>query len=102
MRSSLIEQWYAAQCDGAWEHSYGVKIDTLDNPGWQVQIDLRDTKKQGSSLERVKIDRTHMDWIQYWAGKNQFEIVCGPLNLTESFDIFVSWFNSDDPGITYR
>jgi len=29
-----IQDWYRRQCDGDWEHSYGVKIETLDNPGW--------------------------------------------------------------------
>jgi immunity protein 53 of polymorphic toxin system len=77
------------------KHSFGVKIDTLDNPGWQAQIDLQDTKKQNLVLERIRIDRTETDWIEYWVEKKQFQIACGPLNLTESLDIFVSWFNSD-------
>ncbi len=42
-----LQNWYAAQCDGDWEHQYGVKIDTLDNPGWSVNIDLRDTPLDG-------------------------------------------------------
>jgi hypothetical protein len=28
-----LMRWYAAHCDGEWEHTYGVVIDTLDNPG---------------------------------------------------------------------
>lgn len=35
--------WYVRECDDDWEHSYGVKIDTLDNPGWTIAIDLRET-----------------------------------------------------------
>lgn len=38
-----IQEWYKSNCDGYWEHMYGVKIDTLDNPGWIVHIDLIDT-----------------------------------------------------------
>jgi len=38
-----LEDWYASVCDGDWEHTYGVKIGTLDNPGWTVDIDLRQT-----------------------------------------------------------
>jgi hypothetical protein len=87
MSLSALEQWYATQCNGEWEHAYGVEINTLDNPGWHIQIDLRDTKRQDSSLERVRIDRTEINWIEYWAEKNRFEFACGPLNLTESFDI---------------
>ncbi len=28
-----VQRWYLDQCDGEWEHEWGVKIDTLDNPG---------------------------------------------------------------------
>ena len=38
-----IANWYISQCDGRWEHFYGIKIDTLDNSGWGVEIDLSDT-----------------------------------------------------------
>ena len=43
-----LEAWYLRQCNGDWEHLYGVTIETLDNPGWSVTIDLTGTK-----LERV-------------------------------------------------
>ncbi|HKR96750.1 MAG TPA: Imm53 family immunity protein [Candidatus Angelobacter sp.] len=69
MRSAAIEKWYARQCNGEWEHSYGIKIDTLDNPGWTVQIDLSETRKQDSVFKRVEIERTKDDWIQYWVEK---------------------------------
>ena len=39
-----LQNWYHSNCDGGWEHLYGVKIDTLDNPGWSVAIDLEDTE----------------------------------------------------------
>jgi hypothetical protein len=32
------QHWYLEQCNDLWEHSYGVKIDTLDNPGWLLVI----------------------------------------------------------------
>lgn len=35
-----IRTWFAGQCDGDWEHQNGVKIETTDNPGWSVKIDL--------------------------------------------------------------
>jgi hypothetical protein len=57
MSISTLERWYASQCNGDWEYGYGVHIETLDKPGWMVQIDLHNTKKQSSSLERVAIDR---------------------------------------------
>jgi hypothetical protein len=95
MSTSAIEKWYATQCNGEWEHAYGIKIDTLDNPGWCLSIDLRQTRKQDSTLEKISIDRSETNWIQYWVEEKQFKIACGPLNLTEACEIFVSWFNSD-------
>ncbi|MBJ7330653.1 MAG: hypothetical protein JHC95_12210 [Solirubrobacteraceae bacterium] len=35
-----LEAWYLAQCDGDWEHEFGVSIETLDNPCWRMRIDL--------------------------------------------------------------
>lgn len=76
------------------EHSWGVQISTLDNPGWCVIIDLRDTRKQGASLERTRIERSEHDWIDYRAVENRFEIHCGPKNLSEAVGLFVEWFDS--------
>ena len=48
-----LSDWYAAQCDGVWEHSYGVTIGTLDNPGWTVKVDLSGTQLAGRAFEPV-------------------------------------------------
>lgn len=95
MSLSALERWYTSQCNGEWEHSYGVKLNTLDNPGWRVEIDLRDTKKEGVSLQTVKIERTDDDWIHYWIEKRRFQIACGPGNLSEAIELFVRWFASE-------
>ena len=28
-----LEEWYNGNCDGDWQHEYGIKIETVDNPG---------------------------------------------------------------------
>jgi hypothetical protein len=28
MSVSALERWYVSPCDGDWEHSYGIRIDT--------------------------------------------------------------------------
>ena len=53
-----LMEWYAAQCDGSWEHDYGIKIDTLDNPGWYLEIDLTDTPLQDVPFEKSKTNTT--------------------------------------------
>ncbi len=91
---SLLEKWYRQQCNGDWEHQWGIKIDTLDNPGWTIAISLNETRAEGRTLERVRIERTEDDWIDYWVEKKAFHAACGPLNLSETIKIFVEWFES--------
>jgi len=91
---STLEKWYSQQCNGDWEHGFGVDISTIDNPGWSVAIGLHDTPKQETTLARVRIDRRHDDWIHYWADEQKFQIRCGPLNLSEAIEIFARWFDS--------
>src|SRR5882762_11283258 len=93
---SLLEKWYSAQCDGDWEHQYGVSIGTLDNPGWTLEIDLRGTDSEDRTLERVKIERAENDWVHYWVDKKKFRARMGPANLTEGIEIFSSWFENSN------
>jgi hypothetical protein len=88
-----LEQWYFSHCDGRWEHQYGVDIGTLDNPGWRVKIDLAGTKAENRTLERVKLERTETDWLQYWVENRQFHAACGPRNLSETLNSFCDWFD---------
>jgi hypothetical protein len=88
---SLLERWYSSQCDGDWEHQYGVHIGTLDNPGWTLKIDLCGTDAEGRTLDRVKIERAEANWIHYWVERNQFQARMGPQNLTEGIETFFEW-----------
>jgi len=91
---SPIEKWYRNRCNGDWEHQWGVTIETLDNPGWRIQIDLRETKAQGRTSQWVEINRSADDWLRYRAVADKFEAACGPLNLSEAFQVFTSWYDS--------
>jgi hypothetical protein len=33
MNFQYVEDWYAARCDGDWEHEFGVRLVTLDTRG---------------------------------------------------------------------
>lgn len=59
-----LEHWYQSMCNGDWEHTYGVKVETLDNPGWMVTIEVRDTSLFKIPFPTVRIDRSETDWIQ--------------------------------------
>ena len=59
----LVGKMVSKNCNGDWEHSYGIKIETLDNPGWSVEIDLADTNLELRYFEVVKIQRSESNWI---------------------------------------
>jgi hypothetical protein len=40
---SELAAWLQQQCNGDWEHTFGISIQSTDNPGWWVTIDLRGT-----------------------------------------------------------
>jgi Immunity protein 53 len=89
---SMLEKWYAARCNGKWEHHYGIRIDSLDDAGWKLQIDLEDTPADSRALNRTMIVRDETDWIHYWVEQKQFQARTGPRNLGEAIQIFVDWF----------
>jgi hypothetical protein len=88
---AFLQQWYHQQCDGDWEHMYGVRIGTLDNPGWSLEIHIVETSLEASSFDRVRIERTDDDWISCWTEDGFFRGACGPLNLGELLQIFADW-----------
>jgi hypothetical protein len=47
-----LQAWYASQCNGDWEHEYGVSIETLDNPGWLLKLDLQETGMDGLTFAK--------------------------------------------------
>lgn len=44
---TILQQWYECNCNNNWEHENGVKIESLDNPGWSISLDLTDTPLDG-------------------------------------------------------
>jgi hypothetical protein len=84
-----LVNWYASYCDGDWEHSYGVTIETLDNPGWTVKIDLADTELASLHLEYSRQDRSATDWVGYKVVAGKFHGAGGVGNLEEIIEIFL-------------
>jgi len=41
---SELSQWFARHCDGEREHHHGISIQSTDNPGWWVKVDLTGTE----------------------------------------------------------
>lgn len=58
-----IEDWFSKNCDGDWKHSHGIKISTLDNPGWTLSINLDGTPLKRKKFEPIKIERSESNWV---------------------------------------
>lgn len=91
MSLKWLETWYKNHCDGLWEHSYGIIIDTLDNPGWGIRINLVGTEVANKDFKPVKIERTESDWVHCSVKNHIFQGAGGPENLEEILEIFKSW-----------
>jgi hypothetical protein len=87
----FLQKWYFEQCDGDWEHAYGVKIETLDNPGWSVDIDLQGTDFADKHFEPKIFDHTEKDWVDCRVEDQIFQGRGGPQNLADVLKVFRGW-----------
>ena len=68
-----ISEWMISECDGDWEHEYGIKIETLDNPGWDVEIDLSYTDLENLHFEYTLVENSEHDWYCWKVKNGKFE-----------------------------
>src|SRR5688500_14510280 len=86
-----LQEWYESQCDGDWEHSYGVRIETLDNPGWLVKIDLEDTDLEGREFSEVSNLAPEREWIHCKVSEGKFSGAGGASMLNHILRAFLDW-----------
>jgi hypothetical protein len=92
-----LQKWYFSQCNGDWEHQYGISIVTLDNPGWSVQIDLAETNFESKAFKPIEIGvgaesvQDSPDWVSCKVERQQFVGHCGPLHLMTVLGMFLDW-----------
>lgn len=98
MRSILerLMSWYQAHCDGYWEHDFGVSIDSCDNPGWWVKIDLTGTSLRGVVFPPVtRGDTESLDpappWLHCYVKDGVFHGIGDATTLEEILEIFLNW-----------
>ena len=87
-----LTEWFSYQCDGDWEHSYGVSIRNNDGHSWSFKIRFGDTELENQPFESVDIRRSEKDWVS--CSMNYGSIIegnCGLLNLPEMLKIFRDW-----------
>ena len=55
--------WFKKHCNGDWEHTYGIRIGTLDNPGWSIKISINETELESKNFTELEINRSEEDWV---------------------------------------
>lgn len=83
-----LEGWYQEHCDGDWEHSFGIRLETLDNPGWRLQIDLTLTPLEALEYEVLK-EKSNLDWYSIQVANKRFIGMGGPGNLEDLLRCFL-------------
>ncbi len=76
-----FQHWYANQCNGDWEHGQGVKISSIDNPGWSVDINLEGTIAEDLTMEWKLIERMEEDWYGYSIQSSTYKAAGDPSKL---------------------
>jgi len=98
-----ITEWHQRRCDGSWEHQYGVRLETPDNPGWLLTVDLIHTDLPGRAMAEVREGMAPEDhpvsprWICCSVSDNQFRGACDPTQAARVFQIFHQFRCSQTP-----
>lgn len=92
-----LQEWYLSQCNEDWEHTYGISIGTLDNPGWSLEVELADTYLQGVDFKEQsygvgeKAETSGHNWIICKVKDSKFIGHGGPRKLDEIIKVFLVW-----------
>jgi hypothetical protein len=92
-----LAAWYAAQCDGSWEHAHGISVESTDNPGWWVKIDTRGTMLEGRAFTPIEdgVDRgrfpTGPSWISCRVEEGIWHGAGDAARLEEILTRFIDW-----------
>jgi len=97
-----LEQWYSAQCNEDWEHHRGVTIQSLDNPGWLVTIDLEGTELEARMADALVLRAGEPpsaenglmggpDWIECAIKERKFVGAGDPGKLRTILHCFREW-----------
>ena len=88
---SWLQSWYEGLCDGNREHQYGIKIETLDNPGWHVTIELRLSPYSNMTGRELESDLSESDWFICLIRDQKFEGFGDPKKLSFILQTFREW-----------
>ena len=57
-----IQNWFKNNCDGDWEKAEVILINTTENPGWEVEIDISNTSIANMNINWILNENGAQDW----------------------------------------
>ncbi|NRD21007.1 hypothetical protein HNV08_13200 [Winogradskyella eckloniae] len=83
-----IQDWFKSNCDGDWEHGDAIQITTLDNPGWDVEIDISKTSIANLEIKWVLNENGKQDWYGVKIQNQRFRAAGDASKLTYLLNLF--------------
>lgn len=94
---ALLQEWFVTQCDGDWEHGDGIRIVSLDNPGWLVTIDMSRFAGVDDDVVLRQARMSEHDWVDVQLRGGSFVGAGGPKNLREILQTFLAYVATLSP-----
>ncbi len=96
-----LNDWFISHCDGDWEHGAGIRLSTLDNPGWRLEIEIPDDLYTDPSGFREIVSEwiSDKDWIKIIISGGVYDGVGDPAKLRRIITTYLDLFGSH--GITH-
>lgn len=92
-----ICKWYDQNCNGNWEHDFGIVIESLDNPGWSITIDTEGTSIELLDKPWILKENSTEDWYGYKISNGKFEASGDPMKLPFLINLFQKILNQQHP-----
>ena len=92
-----LSAWYSSQCNGIWEQDSRISIESCDNPGWWVKIDLKGTPLLDQAFASIAkgVDAwghpNKESWIHCQVKDGKFSGAGDPERLEEILILFLTW-----------
>ena len=90
-----LQKWQASQCDGDWEHECGVRINTIDNPGWDINIDIEKVELKKEIKVRL-FKNSEDDWFLYKIENSYFYAAGDPAKLEFLIQMFKNFIENGE------
>jgi hypothetical protein len=91
-----IQEWFQNQCDGEWEHARRITLESCDNPGWWLKIDLQGTNLENKKFKEIKtgdfsLNMPEPPWIHLYVENGVFNGAGDAMQLENILRYFLDW-----------